>query len=234
MKKTLLKSIESNITLESRKYFYSQIEKRSDQYLQDMLGEETFLSLKKSELTNTEIEIINSDLLSIITSGYDQDRPSLKNSIKTSLESSLLIIIRPELSICTEIVLEYLLSQRIGIQSIQDHTFTARDLLNLLPQKVKLDEQEAKILPTRFINFLHSPAKLIYLKNPLNSEIMSKVEQSIFAKEYQKISKLLENRSFAILDPLRYIQNIYLGLNTNKHIKTPDSYLQTLIKVLNL
>ena len=67
MKKSLLKTLESNITLQTRHQFYSQIETKTCKYLEEIYGKETVLSLQKCELNNFEIDLINKDLISIMS-----------------------------------------------------------------------------------------------------------------------------------------------------------------------
>ena len=56
------KTLKSKISLEKRLQFYSLITRKSEDYLSNILGKETFQSLKNCELTGPEIQQINQDL----------------------------------------------------------------------------------------------------------------------------------------------------------------------------
>jgi hypothetical protein len=88
-------------------------------------------------------------------------------------------------------------------------------------------------LPTAIINFIHSPAKRIYLKEPLIEAHRQFIEQNIINKEYEFISTIFGSRVYSLLDPIKYIQNCYLGI-MDKQIDKNKSYLEILKEVLLL
>ncbi|MEI6728236.1 MAG: hypothetical protein WCK98_01195 [bacterium] len=213
------KTLKSKISLEKRLQFYSLITRKTEDYLSNILGKETFESLKNCELTGPEIQQINQDLISIIQSEHENaDIEGGNNNLEKEITSKKIILLRPELVICSELILEFLLSQRVEIGNIIESNVYSNELVDLFSNR------HTDNLPTAIINFIHSPAKAIYLKEPLIEAHQQFIEQNIIKKEYDLIAKIFGSRVYSLLDPIKYIQNCYLGL-IDKKIDTSKPYL---------
>ena len=247
--KLSIKSLKSKVSLENRLQFYSILTRKTADYLENILGKETFQSLEKCQLRSQEIDQINQDLIEIILAENDSPnekhnnfKPEVKSLTKEKpltldldnanlllqLKNRTAILIRPELIIATEIILEFLLSQKVAIGNINEVKLNTPTLVDIFTQ----NEKDKTLLPTSLINFIHSPAKIITLKEPLNPEILDFIQKNIIQKEYELIASIFGPRITAILDPIKYVQNCYLGMIENPEITTQDTYLQVLEGVL--
>ncbi|MEI6728201.1 MAG: hypothetical protein WCK98_01020 [bacterium] len=245
------KALKSKVSLENRLQFYSILTRKTESYLENILGKETFQSLQNCQLRSTEIDQINQDLISIILAEHEVSKDldsNLKTNNKTlasqkplshpptasdlilQLQNQTAILIRPELIISSEIILEFLLSQRVAIGNILELNLDIPTLVDIYNQ----NPNEANSLPTCLINFIHSPAKIICLKQPLNSELKDFIHKNIIQKEYELIANLFGPRITAILDPIKYVQDCYLGLIENPKITTQKSYLKVLVELLEV
>jgi hypothetical protein len=249
--KLSIKSLKSKVSLENRLQFYSILTRKSEDYLENILGKETFQSLQNCQLRSSEIDQINQDLISIILAEHETNEDSdlsstSKNKTLTSqkpltstpeasdlilqLKNQTAILIRPELIISSEIILEFLLSQRVAIGNILEVNLDIPTLVEIYNQS----QNNSNNLPTSLINFIHSPAKIIYLKEPLNPEIKDFIQKNIIQKEYELIASLFGPRITAILDPIKYVQDCYLGLIENAQITREKSYLEVLVELLEV
>lgn len=249
--KLSLKSLKSKVNLENRLQFYSLLTRKTEDYLENILGRETFQSLQNCQLTSGEIDQINLDLVSIILAENEPSnnlnldiKPHSKdltlpgsltssftnNDLIKELKNQTAILIRPELVISSEIILEFLLSQRVAIGNILEVKLDIPTLVDIYGQK----QNQTNTLPTRIINFIHSPAKIIFLKQPLKPELKDFIQENIIQKEYELIASLFGPRITAILDPIKYVQDCYLGLIENTQITTQKTYLEVLVELLEV
>jgi hypothetical protein len=226
------KSLKNGINLETRLQFYSLLTRKTADYLENILGKPTFNSLQNCELSQQEIESINQDLIAIVESEREDLKKS--SSLLDGLISGKVILLRPELTICSELVLEFLLSQKLSITSINEIRLSIPEFLEIYDYRLSKNHYTNKFLPTSIINFIHSPAKIIYLKEPLNQDGIEFIQKNILHKEYKLMASMYGPRITNILDPIRYIQNSYLGLSSDTDITTEINYLAKLEELISI
>ncbi|MEI6729239.1 MAG: hypothetical protein WCK98_06380 [bacterium] len=226
------KSLKNGAGFEDRLQFYSLLTRKTAAYLENILGKQTFNSLQNCELSSQEIESINQDLITIIQS--EQEDVDKNHPILQGLQNHKVILLRPELAICSELVLEFLLSQKLAIASVFELSLKTSEFLEIFKLKFNQSPNLSNLLPTSIINFMHSPAKVIYLKEALSQDNQDFIQKNIVQKEYEILASMFGPRITTILDPLKYIQNVYLGLIQGSGLTIDKSYLQTLQESVRL
>ena len=184
--------------------------RKTANFLENILGKQTFESLQSGELNHHEIELINQNILTVIES---KEKYIGKNfSFVNSLNDNKAILLKPELVICSDLILEFLLSQKIAIVSIVEKSVDTSEFLEKYKLKFNQDDNIIKFVPTGIINFMHSPAKIINVKEPLNLASREHIENNISHKQYYLMAEIFGPIITTILNPVKYIQNCYLGL----------------------